>query len=117
MLKSLGLSWSIAADVFGLALVIGELRFGERILRPARAEFHVLALLHYFIGQLPDYLARKGMAVTPARFEKVIKGKEVRIVLRVRKAMSDAEVASWKLKVHSLKVSFPPRFHDLQNIG
>lgn len=116
MLKSLGLSWSSAADVFGIALVIGELRFGERILRPARDEFHVLALLHYFIGPLPDYLARKGMAVAPAKFENVAKGKEVRVVLRIRKAMNDAEVASWKLKAHSLKVSFPLRLHDLQNI-
>lgn len=98
----------MAVDVFAAALIISELRFGRRLFSSGRSEFHVLALMHFFIGPMPENMARKGMVLKPSRFKKVIKDKTVKIVLNIKKAMSGSEVASWKETVRLRKVCSSP---------
>lgn len=73
-----GLAWNKAVDVFGVAAIIGELRFGKPLFLGSRDDQFHLAQLHLslFMGPMPAELAVPGAKVNPGWFKGTNHSKE-----------------------------------------
>lgn len=70
-----GLEWTEVVDVFAIATIIGELRFGKPLFLGSRDDRHHLAQLHLYLGPMPAELAIPGSKAYASWFKGIDYGK------------------------------------------
>lgn len=97
------MAWTPAIDIFAVALILFELRFGEPFVLGCRGDDqHQLAIFHLLIGPMSDKMAREGARNNPDLFKK---NKEGKLIINVRRFMDEEERNRYIVERRRRKVS------------
>ena len=78
-------------DIFAVAVILYNLRFGEDFFNHPQNPEHQIAVMHFLLGRMPASMAEAGMHSKPHLFKTGPDGKSV---LDRRKVMTDEEANS-----------------------